>query len=437
MLSHYIDLSWRSFKRTPLVSFLMVLAIAIGIGVTMTSLSVYHMMSMDPIPNKSNKLFAVQLQIMDEVETWFSSDDLPYQLTYKDTTNLLNADLPYKRAAMMKTGFSVHLNSDKVKPFLETTRAFSRDAFEMFNLSFIHGGVWSIEQEESAAPVVVISQSMSKKLFGSDNSVGQTLYLDDLSMRVVGVIKDWQLHVKYYDLNNGSFNDPEQIFIPFSLIKANEINTWGNTNGWKHEVVKTFTDKLNSEKVWLQFWVQLNNAAEKQAYSEYLANYIAQQQTQGRFNRKDAEYKLRDVNEWIAYWEVVNEDNKIMVALSFMFLAVCIANILGLLLAKFLRRAPEVGVRRALGASKRQVFYQHIVEVAMLGLFGGVVGILIAQLGLLGIRQSYSYYDSLANMDFIMLLTAPVIAIVACIIAALYPAWLVCKTNPSTYLKTQ
>ncbi|MGB0988596.1 MAG: ABC transporter permease, partial [Pseudoalteromonas spongiae] len=137
MLSHYIDLSWRSFKRTPLVSFLMVLAIAIGIGVTMTSLSVYHMMSMDPIPNKSNKLFAVQLQIMDEVETWFSSDDLPYQLTYKDTTNLLNADLPYKRAAMMKTGFSVHLNSDKVKPFLETTRAFSRDAFEMFNLSFI------------------------------------------------------------------------------------------------------------------------------------------------------------------------------------------------------------------------------------------------------------------------------------------------------------
>lgn len=432
MLSHYIDLSWRSFKRTPLVSFLMVLAIAIGIGVTMTSLSVYHMMSMDPIPNKSNKLFAVQLQIMDEVETWFSSDDLPYQLTYKDTTNLLNADLPYKRAAMMKTGFSVHLNSDKVKPFLETTRVFSRDAFEMFNLSFIHGGVWSIEQEESAAPVVVISQSMSKKLFGSDNSVGQTLYLDDLSMRVVGVIKDWQLHVKYYDLNNGSFNDPEQIFIPFSLIKANEINTWGNTNGWKYEVVKTFSDKLNSEKVWLQFWVQLNNAAEKQAYSEYLANYIAQQQTQGRFNRKDAQYKLRDVNEWIAYWEVVNEDNKIMVALSFMFLAVCIANILGLLLAKFLRRAPEVGVRRALGASKRQVFYQHIVEVAMLGLFGGVVGILIAQLGLLGIRQSYSYYDSLANMDLIMLLTAPVIAIVACIIAAL-----VCKTNPSTYLKTQ
>ena len=66
MFSHYIDLSWRSFKRTPLVSLLMVIAIGVGIGITMTSLSVYHMMSMDPIPEKSDKLHAVQLQIMDE-----------------------------------------------------------------------------------------------------------------------------------------------------------------------------------------------------------------------------------------------------------------------------------------------------------------------------------------------------------------------------------
>ena len=56
MLLHYLDLSWRSFKRTPLVSFLMVLAIAIGIGVTMTSLSVYHMRSAEPSPHKSSQL---------------------------------------------------------------------------------------------------------------------------------------------------------------------------------------------------------------------------------------------------------------------------------------------------------------------------------------------------------------------------------------------
>jgi putative ABC transport system permease protein len=96
-----------------------------------------------------------------------------------------------------------------------------------------------------------------------------------------------------------------------------------------------------------------------------------------------------------------------------------------------------VGVRRALGASKTQVFYQHIVEVAMLGLMGGLIGILVAQLGLWGIRHSYDYYSNLANMDLSMLFAAPVIAITACIVAGMYPAWLVCKTTPSTYLKSQ
>ncbi|MAB61718.1 MAG: ABC transporter ATP-binding protein, partial [Pseudoalteromonas sp.] len=194
---------------------------------------------------------------------------------------------------------------------------------------------------------------------------------------------------------------------------------------------------LNSEMVWLQFWVELKTPAEKQAYQDFLMAYMQEQQKLGRFNREKLTATLRDVNEWMQYNNVVSEDNEILVGLSFMFLAVCLANILGLLLAKFLRRAPEVGVRRALGASKRQIFFQHIVEVAMLGFLGGILGIILAQVGLLGVRQSYSYYQSLATMDLTMLLSAPVIAISTCVIAGLYPAWLVCKTNPAIYLKSQ
>jgi putative ABC transport system permease protein len=80
---------------------------------------------------------------------------------------------------------------------------------------------------------------------------------------------------------------------------------------------------------------------------------------------------------------------------------------------------------------------QHLVEVSALGFFGGLLGIGIAQLGLWGVRQSYSYYSALATMDLSMLLAAPLIAITACIIAGLYPAWLVCRTTPALYLKTQ
>ena len=437
MLLHYLDLSWRSFKRTPLVSFLMVLAIAIGIGVTMTSLSVYHMMSADPIPHKSSQLYTVQLQTMDEGNTWWTDDNLPMQLTYQDAVNLQNAPIPEKKVAMMRTGFSVYLDSDKVKPFISNARMTTPDFFTMFDISFIYGGVWSEQQEQSAAPVVVLSKALNDKLFAGKNSIGQLVYLDDYSYEVVGVLADWPLNLKYYDLNNGAFNQPEDLFLPFSLVKTKELSSWGNSNGWKHENINSYADRMQSEIVWLQFWAQLDTPEQKTAYGNYLTAYIEEQKKRGRFSREKPEYSLRDVNQWMQYNNVVSEDNKILVGLSFMFLAVCLANILGLLLAKFLRRAPEVGVRRALGASKRQVFLQHLVEVAMLGCFGGLVGIVLAQLGLWSVRQSYDYYSSIATMDITMLLSAPVIAITTCIVAGLYPAWLVCKTNPAIYLKSQ
>ena len=157
----------------------------------------------------------------------------------------------------------------------------------------------------------------------------------------------------------------------------------------------------------------------------------------GRFTRKEVAFGLRNVNDWLVYSGVVSEENRILVGLSFMFLIVCLANILGLLLGKFLRRAPEIGVRRALGASKRDIFIQHLVEVSALGFIGGLLGIGIAQLGLWGVRESYNYYSALATMDVYMLFAAPFIAITACIIAGLYPAWLVCRTAPALYLKTQ
>jgi putative ABC transport system permease protein len=181
----------------------------------------------------------------------------------------------------------------------------------------------------------------------------------------------------------------------------------------------------------------LENEEQKEAYGRFLMAYMEDQNSRGRFQRENFEYKLRNVNEWMEYTEVVSEDNRILVALSFMFLMVCVANILGLLLAKFLKRAPEVGVRRALGASKRQIFLQHIVEVSVIGLAGGILGIAIAQLGLWGVRTTNSYYDALATMDWSMLLAAPIISLLASFVAGLYPAWLVCRTQPAIYLKSQ
>ncbi|MGQ8364356.1 ABC transporter permease [Glaciecola sp. 1036] len=437
MLAHYLDLSVRSFKRTPMTTLLMIIAIALGIGVTMTSLSVYHMMSMDPMPHKSSKLFHPQLNTRDQGVNWWTQDDLPHQLTYIDAKNLYQADIPALKTPSVKTGYSVHLNDDQIKPFMETVRLIDNDFFTMFDMRFIYGGPWSDESDNSGELVTVISAELNDILFGGENSVGKQVFFDKVAFRIVGVFDDFDYHVKFYDLTNGAFNQNEQVFIPFSLIEPLEVNNWGNTNGWKYEDIRSFQDKLNSELVWLQFWVQLDSPEEVTSYKNFLTNYLTEQATLGRFERQDVHFDLKNVMQWLDYNNVVTEDNRVVVGLSFLFLAVCVANIVGLLLGKFLKRVPEVGVRRALGASKRQVFMQHLVEVSLLGLIGGTLGIAIAQLGLWGVRSTYSYYDALATMDLSMFLAAPLIAILACIIAGLYPAWLVCNTNPAYCLKTQ
>ena len=437
MFFHYIDLSWRSFKRTPLITVLMVAAIAVGIGVTMTSLSVYHMMSVDPMPQKSSQVHAVQLNTRDESSTWWTEDDLPQQITYQDAINLYRAEIPKLKTPSYKTGYSVHLDDDGIKPFMENIRVTGRPFFDIFDIQFVEGQPWTIAQEENAEMVTVISRELSEKLFGKTSAIGKEVYYDEFLFRVVGVIDNFDHHIKYYDLTNGHFNSHERAIIPISLTVPLEIDNWGNTNGWKYQDIRTFEDKLQSEQHWLQFWTQIDSEKEFQDYQDYLNNYLIAQEEKGRFEREAPSFATRNLTEWLDYGGVVTEDNRVLVAMSFMFLSVCLANILGLLLGKFLKRVPEIGVRRALGASKRDVFVQHVVEVSMLGLLGGLLGIALAQLGLWGVRTTYSYYSELATMDLTMLLSAPVIAISACILAGLFPAYLVCKTNPAICLKTQ
>ncbi|MEM0909539.1 MAG: ABC transporter permease [Pseudomonadota bacterium] len=437
MFFHYIDLSWRSFKRTPLITLLMVVAIAIGIGVTMMSLSVYHMMSMDPMPHKSDKVHPVQLNTRDDGSDWWSKDDLPQQITYQDAVNLYRADIPAIKTPSYRTGYSLHLGDDNIKPFIESVRVTGLPFFQIFDIEFVEGQPWTQQQENNAEMVTVISRALSERLFGKESGLGQQVYYDQHLFRIIGIFDNFDHHIKYYDLTNGDFSKHEHAFIPFSLTEPLKINNWGNTNGWKFQEIRTFEDKLQSEQHWVQFWVQLDNKEQYQDYHGFLNNYLIEQEAKGRFEREEPAFAMRNLTEWLDYNDVVTEDNRVLVAMSFMFLSVCLANILGLLLGKFLKRVPEIGVRRALGASKRDVFAQHIVEVSMLGVFGGILGVGLAQLGLWGVRATYSYYSELATMDLTMFFSAPIIAMTACILAGLFPAYLVCKTNPAICLKTQ
>ncbi len=154
--------------------------------------------------------------------------------------------------------------------------------------------------------------------------------------------------------------------------------------------------------------------------------------------------RLTRPDQWLVDNEVVGNDDRVLVGLAFAFLAVCLLNTVGLLLAKFLNNAPMTGVRRALGASRRQVFYQHLVEVGVISSIGAALGLALGGLLLMGLKALYTVDPSdaggtqaLAHVDVTSVVTALALAFFATIAAGLYPAWRIGRIPPASYLKAQ
>lgn len=439
MFSYHLRLALKSLRRTPVIAALMIGAIALGVGVCITMLTVYRLMSGNPIEHRNDVLYAVTLDSWDPNQPWDEErpELPPMELTYRDTMALLESDIPARQAAMRKAAFVAEGDpATGVKPLLVEARLTTNGFFPMFDVPFAYGGGWDQAADADAQRVIVLSKETNAKVFGGENSVGRALRLDGKEYKVVGVLGDWVVAPKVYDLNNGAFNDPEEVFMPFSIGIVDEQQSAGNVNCWGADPTSSFRDFLNGNCVWIQFWVELTGRDQVEAYRDFIDNYTREQKALGRFPRPLNNH-LQHPDEWLKVNQVVQNDNRVLVGLSFMFLAVCLLNMIGLLLAKFLGASPLVGLRRALGATRGAIFNQHLVEVGVIGVGGGLLGIGFAALGLLGVRQLYENYDALTRLDVTMGVIALAIAIASGVLAGLYPTWRVCRVQPAAHLKTQ
>lgn len=162
--------------------------------------------------------------------------------------------------------------------------------------------------------------------------------------------------------------------------------------------------------------------------------YSDAQRAAGRYERP-SNVRLRNVMQWLDAQKVLPADVRLQTWLAFGFLLVCVVNMVGLLLAKTLRRAGEIGVRRALGATRGAIFAQFVVEAGLLGLMGALLGLALAQGGLWLVRHSPSDYARLAELDAPMLALTLGLALLASLCAGLLPAWRAALVTPAVQLK--
>jgi len=439
MLSYYLKLGLLSIRANPALSALMVAAIAVGIGACMTIVTVQHMMSGNPIPEKSDILHHVQIDSWSDANPFDDGNMPPNQLTYLDASNLLNEAKAHRQIAMFKSNRIAEPEGEGELPFMVDGRATSGDFFAMFNVPFRYGSGWDASADRGEERVVVISENLNERLYGGEDSTGRSLRMNGEDFRVAGVIGDWNPTVKFYDLNNNAHEPVEDAYFPFSTAVAGEFGNAGNTNCWKPVEGDGYEGFLNSECIWIQFWVELPTSAEKAEYLNFLTAYVEQQKALGRFPRP-LDNRLPDVEEWMDINEVVADDVSVLLGLAVLFLIVCLLNTIGLLLAKVLRRTKDISLRRALGASRQALFTQYIVEAGLIGIAGGLAGIGATWLGLLGIRSLFARYDFVArltSMDWTMTGLAIALAVVSSIAAALYPTWRACRITPASQLRIQ
>ena len=433
MFGYYLNLAVRSFKRNKALTALMVLAIALGIGASMTTLTVFHVLSGDPIPAKSDRLFYVQLD-PESMQGFRPGSEPQDQMTRFDAETLL----AQKRAPhqVVTNGGNVVITPDKpgASPEFIDARYASSDFFTMFEAPMRYGRGWTTAEDDAKARVVVIGKEFNDKQFGGADSTGKTLRIDSHEFRIIGVLDAWRLVPRFYDLYNDQYGTTEGVFLPFSTSRDLKMGTQGSTNCWGDSGGDSRS--LNAPCAWLQYWVELESPEKAADYKRYLVNYSDQQRAAGRFQRP-SNVRLRNVMELLEFNKVVPGDVRLQLWLAMGFLLVCLVNTVGLLLAKFLRRSGEIGVRRALGASRSEIFKQCLVEAGTLGLAGGVLGLLLALLGLWAVRQQPASYASLAHLDGPMLLLTFALAVLASMLAGLLPAWRAMQITPAVQLKSQ
>ncbi|TAL74019.1 MAG: FtsX-like permease family protein [Rhodanobacter sp.] len=435
MLAYYFQLGLRSLRRNPALTALMVMAIGFGVAASMITYSVFRAVSGNPIPDKSAQLFIPQ------VDAWGPQQNIDGEpveaLGYIDAMALMRAHEAKRQTLLYQVQMSVMPGDDRDLPLNAIGYAVGSDFFAMFEVSFRYGGGWSEQDDDARAADVVISAELNQKVFAGANSVGRTINLGGRDYRVVGVTNHWNPRPRFYDLfSTHGFADESDIYIPFTRALDLQMRPSGRNSCRGSLSFTTWQEYLQSNCVWITPWVELDTPAEVASYRSFLTHYAAGQQRAGRYAWAP-NVRLRDVAQWLDYRHVVPPETRISLAVALGFFLICLVNTIGLLLAKFMRRAGEIGVRRALGATRLEIYAQYLTEAGTVGLAGGVLGLLLTALGVAGVGVLFPpQIAQLAQLDVSLVGLTLLAAIVATVLAAFYPAWRAAHVQPAWQLKS-
>jgi putative ABC transport system permease protein len=429
-LIYGLQLSLHNLKRTPLLTLSIVITLALGISTSMTAVGLLHVLTADPIPSKSRTLYQPKPVSVDQAHSGNT-------VSFSEATALVGYKFDDNQATLLSEGIGPvesqadrPANSDAL--VLHTTRSF----FPMFNVPFSEGGVWSKSDDLEGNHVAVIGKALARKLFGqTPKVVGQAIRYGGAVFRVVGVLEEWRQTPRIYNLaTGGAWMESDDLYVPIKAVRDLDSNAFvpfdcdedKSSPTASGDAVMGHNDKLfNSRCQWVSMWVELPTKAQ---YDQFLGQM--REHEDGNFH-----YVLSNVPTLIRDTGIIPVDVKIYSLLGLGFLVLCVLSSSGALLGKFFRQSFETGLRRALGASQRDIQFEFLTESLLIGVLGGLLGLALTWVGFVSVRQLQTPYAEVAHLDETTLFMTILISIASGILAGYIPAWRAARISPGILIR--
>ena len=451
MILYSLRLAFKNLGNRPGLTALTIGAIAIGLALLTTMTTMSYQSSKVPVYDKRHQLNTVLIDTREkEARVANRLWRVPY-LTYQDTMNLYNdKSVDAEKTYLWKSSTFLNDIDGKVHPRQTRTMAGLSNFFTLFDVPFLYGSGWSKQDDESASPVIVLSYKMNQHFFNGEDSVGKTLRINSTTLTVIGVLADWKLASRFYDRSFSSqrFDD---VFIPSSLAMniniPRFIRCWSKDNSLRQSYALSDIDGLKtSECTWLALWVDLKEESTKKEYQAFIDRYVSQQKSMGRIPRDDKP-QIVSIQEYLDAIITNNTTDSVFNLLAILFFLVCLLNTVGILLAKYMGKVPEIALRRALGAKKHVILQQYLLEVSMIAVIGGILGLILSHFSLIGMMHINIYQSDytvtveairhLYKLDLVMIAQAMGVAVGSALLVSLFPVWKICNTAPAGQLKSQ
>jgi putative ABC transport system permease protein len=420
VIKNYIKTAFRSLYKNKGFTAINILGLALGLATCL--LIVFYVvdeLSYDRYNTKADRIYRVNEDLK------LGENKVQYAVAMPPLAKTLIAEYPYvEDAVRMKNAGSFHVRKDNAN-ILESRMVYADASFfNVFTLPMISGNSALALVEPNS---VVLTETMAKKYFNTTDAVGKTMvFNDNWALKVTGVIKDVPKQSHF------NFN----FFISMSTVPDSRSNEWLRSDYNTYVLLK---DAKDHEKLAASFPAFLQKFSGSQMQSE-LGMSVAQFEKGGSFFRMNL-IALTDIHLKSNLSGELGPNSTtqyvyIFSAIALFILLIACVNFMNLSTARSSNRSREVGVRKVLGSSRKNLIFQFLAESVLVTLVATVIAIIAAS-ALLPFFNQLSGKEITLTVESLKWLVPSLLAVVLVVgsLAGSYPAFFLSAFQPVDVLK--